>query len=353
MAKGNILKKRDSDLTSSNVKPWVDIFWVTWWYWGLSWVSSFPLYSGYGASNDIRYYESWWIIYCMWCVTCLTEWWLPWRSFYYLEINKSSLQVIKRSNYQRYSPEVYSSTTWTYMSIQNISWVDRFCFCCNTLSTSRWLRVYFNWTSLVEWWTWWTPIWTSRYDLKDDWAYNISQLSSLWIYNQTFFSTNSVIPMWQTFTTVWWWNVGMIRAYWRGNWWTFSQPAICKIYNNTFTTLLWTSTNQVTLNVNWAWQELEFRFSWINLSAATQYWFLLTSPTWWNSWTWAFRISYDYDLYSWWKMYIGWVAQNWLDLYFDIIIWDYKWNFTWSSVTSNTQDSYNDYSCATWFLNFN
>ena len=365
MAKWNILKKKDSDLISANVKPWVDIFWVTWWYWGLEWVTKFVVWLSYSwndndnatwawASNDIRFYDEWLKVICMWCVTTSTQNWTIWRMFYYFEITKSNLTISNYRDFWITDGTFTYNDSWTYMYIQNIWWANRYCFCCD--SGGIWVygkSVYFNWTNLVEWWSWWTPIWVSRFDLKDSWAYNISQLSSLWIYNQTFFATNSVVQMWQTFTTIWWWDVGMIRAYWRGNWWTFSQPAICKIYNNTFTTLLWTSTNQVTLNVDWAWQELEFRFSWINLSAATQYAFLLTSPTWWNSWTWAFHISYDYDLYSWWKMYIGWVVQNWLDLYFDIIIWGYRWNFTWSVESRHIEDSYNCYMNATWFLNFN
>lgn len=364
MAKWNILKKKDSDLISANVKPWVDIFWVTWWYWGLEWLNKFVVWlayssndnenaQDYAAFNSIRFYDEWLKIICMWCVTAHSV--TFWRMFYYFEITKSTLSI---SNYKNYwtpwIPPMGHNDSWTYMYIQNIWWTNRYCFYCDDSQSPQWswVSVYFNWTNLVEWWSWWTPIWVSRYDLKDSWAYNISQLSLLKVWNQTFFWESGVIAMWQTFTTIWWWDVSMIRAYMKSNWWTYSQPMICKIYNNTFTTLLWTSTNQYSITDS-SYQEMEFRFSWVTLSAATQYWFLLTSPTWWNSWTWRTRIAFDYDLYSWWKMYIGWVVQDWLDLYFDIIIWGYRWNFTWSVESNLSIWSYACFWNATWFLNFN
>lgn len=361
MAKWQLLKKRDTDLISSNLKPWIDIFWVAGWYWGLTWWT-YPVWMSYSAnendiydswywSNDIRFYESWWIIYCMWCVSCLTEWWLVWRSFYYLEIDKASLQIIKRSNYQKYRLESdASNTTWTYMSIQNISWTNRYCFCCNTLQTLYWTRVYFNWTDLVEWGSTWTSIWDTYYD-----AFNWISIDQLvWWYDSYNIASTTYFSswFWQTFNSWVWGNLWAIKVRLKTNWAMWVWNIYCEIYTWAFSTLVWTSTGVAysTLSTGFSW--CIFDFSWITLSPSTAYSFKIYYD-WVDD---SSRISYSANTttnpYASWDMYRTWSLFSSVDIVFKIILWSFAWTFTWSYVTRNVQDSYNDYSCAVWFLNF-
>lgn len=361
MAKGNILKKRDSDLVSTNIKPWVDIFWVVGWYWGLSWVTSYPLWMAYSANdndifdefdwaNDIRFYESWWIIYCMWCVSALCEWWLPWRYFYYLEIRKSDLEVIKRAGFWKYWEETTpSDTTWTYMSIQNISWTDRYCFCCNTLSTLYWARVYFDWTNLVEWGSTWTSIWDTYFDAII-W-FSIDQLLWWWngydIASTTYFSS----WFWQTFNSWTWGDLWAVKVKLKTNWAMWTWNIYCEIYTWAFSTLVWTSSavpySLLSSSYNW----YTFDFTWITLTPSTSYSFKIyydwvSNPS---------RITYETNTsnpYAWWNMYRTWSSFTGVDTTFKIIIWTYIWTFTSSVITRDVQDSYNDYWCATGFLDF-
>lgn len=339
----------------------MDIFWVVGWYWGLSWVSSFPVWMAYSAndndiynqhywSNDIRFYESWWIIYCMWCVSAYIEWWLPWRSFYYLEIRKSDLAVVKRSHYQWYSPETYYINTWTYMSIQNIWWTDRFCFCCNTLSTSRWLRVYFDWSNLVEWWSTWTSIWEVDYNINN-WT-SIEAIDATYPNTYDFYQPWFTTWVWQTFVATSSDSLEAIEVITRTDWWTIWSTISCEIRSWAFWTLIWTSDSIPWADFEWtAYTKHTFRFSWINLNIWDTYSFKIL----WaiaNPWSWELRITVWNWTLSWWNFYDNGSSKSSVDMWFKMYFWTYVWKLTWSVIIRDVQDSYNDYWCATWFLDF-
>lgn len=361
MAKWNILKKRDVDLISSNVKPWVDIFWVVWGFWWLEWVTSYPVWMSYSANdddiynsfswtNDMRFIEDWWNIICMWCVSSLCAWWRPWRSFYYLEIRKSDLKIIKNARYDWYMPNSsWSSDAWTYMSIQNIWWINRYCFRSDALRNNRWFSVYFDWTNLVAWWGLGTPIWVWSIDV---FTWNeIVQYTANNAWNQSVWPWWT--PPWQQFTTLWTTTkVWMIEVFMRNNGWIYSWSNIsCQIYNNNYTTLLWTSLNSVDPNtIPWWESSWIFRFPEITLNPSTQYSFRLT-----NSFTssngWVIRINYNasFDpIYSWWVFN----NNNFWDLKFKMVLWDYIWRLSWWVVSWSINWAYNDMWRTYWTLNF-
>lgn len=161
MAKGKILKKRDSDLISANVKPWVDIFWVTWWYWWLT-VTQYPLslsYSIYDNDNPSNwaesavysyFYDAWDRVICMWVMRVMIKPWtqrVSWYSVWYCEIIKSSLTMVNSSTYYFWTPFSWSGSVASAKT-ETISWVQRYWI--DILASWVWW-CYFNWTSLVSW----------------------------------------------------------------------------------------------------------------------------------------------------------------------------------------------------------
>ncbi len=194
-------KRTDSDLISNNIKPWVDIFWVSWSYWGL--VSNwFPLWIIYCQNNDdirtwaywnnaIRFYDDWTKIIVMWCVTANVQWGWIWRCFYYNEINKTTLAITRYpqlyvSNYSL----TYNPTVWTYM----FSYSGWYAFICSDWYT--WYTNYpdvalFNWTSLVTISATWTSIWSST-------------LSLAW----------KTLSWWVENNIIQWWTIDYMSAYW-------------------------------------------------------------------------------------------------------------------------------------------
>jgi len=121
----------------------------------------------YSSFNDIRFYDEWSKIICMWCVTANVQNWTIWRWFYYLEINKTTLVITRSATYNIVDSTFSFNDTGTYMSIQNISWTNRYCFVCDNSRSPTWYwkSVYYNWTSLVEWWTTWSSIWSTTISL--------------------------------------------------------------------------------------------------------------------------------------------------------------------------------------------
>ena len=328
-------KRTDVDLTSGNLKPWIDIFGVAWSYWGLI-IDNTPVAIAYSANNDdssdsynswhnSSFYDDWVNIICMWCVTASTQNGYLWKWFYYLEINKTSL-VVTRYAPLMISRNVWINNSWVYMSIQNISWNNRYCFIDDFWpGANRWVSVYFNWTSLVEWWTSWTPIWETYYDLIQN--YSINQLwwvsDTLNIASVTHFPWNY---FWQTFNSWAWWDLNAIKVMMKNNW--SSWNIVCEVYTWTFSALVWTSTNTInSLTTTMSWYR--FDFSWITLSPSTAYSFKVYY-TGSDSWSRVlFRCSNWVSLYPSGNLYRSWTSRATSDLTFKIIVWWFSWTIIW------------------------
>lgn len=343
-------KRSDTDLMSNNLKPWIDIFGVSWAYWWLV-TSRTPVWMAYSnndddiydeatswRSNNIAFYDDWTKVICMWVVSASQTGWLTWKSYYYLEINKSTL-LITRAPLVQYWWSSYSSP-WDYLSIQNIWWTNRYCFGWH----------YYNWTNLVTWAAAWTNVWVGSFDFLN--GFFINQL----VWNSVFNGIYLWGSFWQTFNSWAWWNIAAIRLFLRGNFfpWNRTWSVFVEIYSWVFSTLLWTSTPIELSNISTWDTPCKFTFSWINLSPSTQYSFRLyfTSP--FGDVVIRPRVNADWnDYYNWGVAYINWsVFWSTVDMVFQIMIWSLLWTATGGVEAAFFDWAYNDIGWATWFLNF-
>jgi len=153
----------DTDLITTNVASWVEVFWVTgnysnmtinttmyyiWWP-AIAW----DLWSNwnYYCRWYTRFYDDWTKIIIMWCSLLEANWASfsqHWWAYYYAEILKSTwvLTVYPHLNIWLWTSTPYWNPKLVYI---NISWTNRYAFTAAPNDSSTWF-VYFNWTQVVS-----------------------------------------------------------------------------------------------------------------------------------------------------------------------------------------------------------
>lgn len=291
-------KRVDSDLISLNLKPWVDIFWVSWSYW---WLDADKILcaivhahndsdtaDNFSSSISWTFYNlsDWWTILATWTVTAQAEWWAARTENFYITIDKDSLLITRHSSY---------TPTWT------------------------------NVWSLIELYTW----------------YAIEQT----LYANLFTEYDNP---WQTFTTIWWWDINMARVWMAHSWWPYTDNITISVYDSTYSTLLWTSDNELDLNTVSSWatfRPYDFYFTWITLDPATQY--AIRINTWGTTLEWAVRTARNTWVYSWGSF----SANSSLDMAFQIFIWWYTCKLTYWVDEFSYESAYNRYWASMWYIN--
>lgn len=156
MAKWQII---DTDLITTNIAEWVEIFGVTWDYINMTldpWLyylwspaMSWDLWSSWYTTPrwDLRFYDDWTKIIIMWCSIHEANWASFsqfWWAYYYAEILKSTWVI---TVYPEYVTTLWTSTPYWNYKMVNISWSYYYTWAPN--DSSNWF-VVFNWTAVVS-----------------------------------------------------------------------------------------------------------------------------------------------------------------------------------------------------------
>lgn len=216
-------------------------------------------------------------------------------------------------------------------------------------------EVLYDWTNFILLWlkdNYWyitKPAWEALSDwdavrIGIDWAgEDIQQLSwpthAVWEIGQ---NTTEYFK-WQSFTVAEAWLLSSIAVK-LSRIWSPAWVLTMKIYSDTWTTLIWTSTNTIAETWLPAWSSFSietFNFSWILLNPWTYY--FAVEFSWRSTWTAYSVMRYDSaNPYTWWTWYRITNANFWTDIsvdfYFDITI-----SSTWEDSTKiyKTDASFN------------
>lgn len=230
----------DTDLISSNVKNWVNIFWVTW---SFLWNNN-PLFS------NIEFNASWLVVMADWWSWNYEPWFVTWSAVIWWNLYQV-FNIMHRddnsnsSEIWHYTVILKRTTWWVFTRYTQLRSTPTFttAFTSNTTINLSWSIIqvhtaYWSWSyitfdtstdvfSTVSWSLWSTMFWS---DYTNYWINNM--LSPFWAtFNRTTL-TWWILWSWMPLTASFWWNT---------YWWTH----LCTHRN------YWT----------WAWQSFQIAFS--------------------------------------------------------------------------------------------